>query len=266
MRIDEISFKPQYWEPRSKPIDEAEFMANLHRFSEILSRDPIYRGIANRQHNFMLVNPATSAEPRRSRNVQNQYTLFMDNMQAWSAYPKRSQSIICSSAGHQAGGYGTLYRVLPVNGSKIAVARSADLWFSFSMFSKHEFKVNHFVDQLNELYTHVIGSYLSNTNFDEMIKQIQQLDSQLHADPSIMKKFQHWTPELIDMIEKNFNTPLVDTILTYMDPKTNGFQLFTTATYRESERHGSNEIWTDGPSYLIQSELFNRLEAQNAFK
>lgn len=34
---------------------------------------------------------------RVSRNTTNYYTLFMDNLDEWNAYPKRNESMICTA-------------------------------------------------------------------------------------------------------------------------------------------------------------------------
>lgn len=260
MRIDEIHWKPNYDSQRSVPTSREQFLADRSKFSQILSRPPIFRGIANRSDDFLFVNPKAAATPRRSRNATNQYTLMMDNLPAWQAYPKRSQSIICSSAQHQAGGYGTLYRVLPVNGSKLGICPSADLWFSFPMFSKHEFKLNHFVDSLYELYNQIFKDTLSNTDYQTLVTQVNQLDAKLKENPELVRGA--WHPEFADMYSKNSHAPLMQTFAEYMDPIANGFRLQTTANYDPVDnRAGSHEVWTDGPSYLVKSDIFNRMEA-----
>ena len=56
----------------------------------------IFRGIDESSYSCGYIDPKKGV--RRSANTTNHYTLIMDNSSKWTKYPKRSQSIICSSS------------------------------------------------------------------------------------------------------------------------------------------------------------------------
>lgn len=72
----------------------------------------IYRGLAN-SHHAVLFKPQMPKGTRESANNHNYYTLFMDNTPQWANYPPRSASVIATTDGSTAEGYGTSYIVLP---------------------------------------------------------------------------------------------------------------------------------------------------------
>jgi hypothetical protein len=90
----------------------------------------IFRGINNSgRGNFHFVQPKNFS--RKSANTTNHYTVLMDNSVYWRAYPKRSESIICSSDPLQASSYGYLFFVIPEDVSKILLCPKLDIWISF---------------------------------------------------------------------------------------------------------------------------------------
>ncbi len=88
----------------------------------------LYRGIDN-NGNYLYVNPKKYT--RESSNTMNYYTLINDNSPAWKKYPKRSESIICSTEYSTASDYGDEFVVFPFDNAKIGVCSESDYWFSF---------------------------------------------------------------------------------------------------------------------------------------
>jgi len=102
----------------------------------------IYRGIefygSSKSPRFLEIDPK-KGEPRKSANTFNYYTLLNDNSPKWVSYPKRSQSIICSTLEGGAQGYGTMYYVFPYDNTKIGVCPEDDYWHSFQKVIFYEY-------------------------------------------------------------------------------------------------------------------------------
>jgi hypothetical protein len=87
----------------------------------------IYRGSTSGEYAYAIVDPEQFE--RRSRNTLNYYTLIIDNSPYWSAYPKRSKSIVCSTNSTRASNYGgTTYVVFPYDNCKIGICPGSDIW------------------------------------------------------------------------------------------------------------------------------------------
>ena len=94
------------------------------------TRPVIYRGIGGFNGKYGIVDPSTSDE-RRSANTSNHTTLLMDNLPKWKKYPKRSQSLICSTDHLNASSYGELYYVYPTDKCDIGIVPTTDVWDAF---------------------------------------------------------------------------------------------------------------------------------------
>lgn len=93
------------------------------------SRPSIYRGM-RKNFGYGIIDPKSSPE-RRSSNTSNHTTLLMDNLPSWKGYPKRSQSIICSTQLSYARSYGYVYYIYPSDACKFGVVDSGDVWGGF---------------------------------------------------------------------------------------------------------------------------------------
>ena len=95
----------------------------------------IYRGVHNINVDPKYVDPTQFN--RKSSSTSNFYTVIIDNSPAWSKYPKRSQSLVCSTNFEYASGYGKTYLVIPIDGVPIGVCSEDDFWGSFSNVSSN---------------------------------------------------------------------------------------------------------------------------------
>lgn len=221
--------------------------------SEIKQGRAIYKGIQksfnSKNSNFYLTDP--SKKIRKSRNTQNYYTLLLDNLPSWEGYPKRSQSLICTSSYSKATRYGEVYIVLPFNNSQIAICPYNDIWNSFpllisslgyfnAMFNNHVIPDKNYIDFIGLCFT--MKNYLIR-DFKDQAKH--ELMSQLI---SLFKKAN--SPK---DIENAFNK--------IFDPIKNGF---TKGKIGNIEIPLNREIWTDGKAYLIKLDTnFCRKEILN---
>jgi len=222
-------------EDRSKPIskEEAEKIINT-KCKASLKGTPIYRGKRRTSpFNFGIIDPKKYV--RTSADTLNYYTLLIDHiLPEWKNYPKRSQSIICSTSPEYAKSYGSVYMVYPFDGSKIGVCPRGDIWSSFETFSGELDTFNIDLKMLGEAN----DIKLSETDPKLLKKQIQSLKRDVAYFNPYSKFFKEWVKneklDLLDLIEKAF------------DPKKNGFKLVKAGDKIPFDK----EVWTDGKSIL----------------
>jgi len=220
-------------EDRSKPIskEEAERIINT-KCKASLKGTPIYRGRYFEKGLFLEVDPKEFV--RKSADIKNFYTLLIDYiLPQWKNYPKRSQSIICSTSPEYAKSYGSVYMVYPFDGSKIGVCPRGDIWYSF--LKSLGTTLHMFNDDLEDL-VRLNNIKLSETNPNLFKKQLQSLARRggTYRSKVINKWLSNKKLDLLDLIEKAF------------DPKKNGFKLVKAG----SEIPKNREVWTDGKCIL----------------
>ena len=90
----------------------------------------IYRGMEN---TGALVLGSGNDMERRAANTQNYVNTLVDYiLPAWSDFPKRSKSFICSTSLQDAENFGDrIFVVIPLEGQKIAFSPSSDFWEAF---------------------------------------------------------------------------------------------------------------------------------------
>ena len=200
----------------------------------------VYKGIKN------LDKPVYTTDPRKgyrmSANTSNYYTLLMDNLPVWKDYPKRSRSLICSTNWFKAKRYGNLYIVLPLNGAKFGVCPSHDIWdtdiepnFSFNAvnayYGEQELSESSYPEFLRGL---VHTSY----NFYDSISDLEESHIKHHFAMSVNNAATEQEMEKV--------------LSTYYNPQRLGFKLLPINEI--PSRKTSREVWTDSPSYLINTE------------
>jgi hypothetical protein len=100
---------------------------------------------------------STNAQ-RTSRDADdNAYQVMLDNSPVFPNMPKRGNSFICSSYRDTAASYGTPYVMVPVNGTKIAVAPVSDI---FELFIRTPFYASSPTDMsyVYGLLFHLVGA------------------------------------------------------------------------------------------------------------
>ena len=184
-----------------------------------------------------LVNPA--AKLRVSRFTSNYYTLMLDNLPAWNGWPKRSQSIICTTSIHKASNYGIAkYLVLPMNGARIGVCPEADIWNSFHR-------------KFNTLYSRLVAP----------LKKQSITDKSYSAMMAEIFKYKKW---LLDTFPELASTKNVRAVVgmfdTALNPGTNGFAISDINNIPYVGYGSGVELWTDSQCYMIEinSYFFNK--------
>ena len=232
----------------------------------------IYRGLEdfNGNRECLYVNPKSYV--RESHNTQNYYTWINDNSPKWNKYPKRSESIICTTERDIAVDYGNVYIVFPYDGAKIGVCSNSDYWYSFSHL-RYETKIaslDSFNHQLNSIFENFGKSldYISDYDdlkyafkeFDNIIKESDEewRKSDIEdAEYENIKYEEYKGSRTIDYLIDSENFELLQGYTKYedlmkylqslLDPSKNKFSLKRIGDSLPKDR----EIWTDSKSILI---------------
>jgi len=209
----------------------------------------IYRGISSESiNNFLYINPKKH-KPRKSKNTSNHYTLINDNSPGWKKYPKRSESIICTTDFTYATEYGSkVYVVLPYDGAKIGVCPDEDYWDSFTNVDVPN--MDSFNNQLGLLFEQVHipfddssykGIKLGFKMFDAIIKNGREsIDSLLKDGYSILDGYTDYNNMLLHIQE-------------LLHPDNNNFILSKVGQKLPKNR----EVWTDSESVLISDSTID---------
>lgn len=135
------------------PLLEKKCSKALSHFKK--NREALWRGFKRYKGEHIIMDSSSG------RSIHpNPYYYVMDQ---WKGFPKRSQSIICSTMYGDAKSYsrlGNLYMLFPFDGVKIAVAPDEDVWGSFEWFMPRYF----------------MSSYGKLSSWEEIKKRLENLD------------------------------------------------------------------------------------------
>lgn len=242
-------------EGRSKKISKEQVQSLLEKnCKDALLNDNlvIYRGLKTDSDALYLhVSPA--AYTRVSRNTDNFYTLLLDNLPKWKAYPKRSKSIICSSDSMYAGNMGDPYRVFPYDNANLAICPNEDIWGSFM---DDVGDLSGFNWQLFMLAKHSGLSNMSDTvrTYSDLLSVFEKIDERKKEGRINTKNFNYMS--FFEKYLYNKNLTLLQCMIEVFDPDDHDFELKTPKTYK---RVYKREIWTDSPCVLVISHLANEI-------
>jgi hypothetical protein len=229
-------------------------------YKKMKSKNIIFRGIHGTKYpKYWIQEP----RERKSAYTSNHYNiLFSEILSSWSEYPKRNNSIICTSNSEKAEGYnddnGIIYKVFPKNGSKLGITSKDDIWYSFNnseLLSETSLNyLNHFIDFLIE--RDIIEKNFNWKNLFIMFKneKFQEIFKSF-INPEENPSIGTINRKIGKFFLKNANN-LYNYINEQLDPNKNGFQLITINNYNiKSTINNSYEIWTESPCLLIRNDL-----------
>ena len=205
----------------------------------------MYRGLRKKAEYFN-VDPKKEA-PRRSANSRNYYTFLVDNSPKWKGYPKRSESIICSTGYITSSHYGEVYDVFPYDGAKIGVASSSDFWFSFYNTLGTRKTLNDFNWILYKLSDN-FDVPIDDTNYKSFNKSITLLGKELSKRKDELS--------VLNMITKTWrikSESFIDHLNNLFDPKKNDITLITNPLDLPEDTPLGTEVWTDSKCILSNS-------------
>lgn len=137
--------------------------ANCKKYLSDKNRKMIYRGM-NGKTSYLC---DTSYTKRKSANTSNVYTVILDDTLP-SEFPRRSQSIICTTSYDYASKYGDTFVILPCDNAKIGCTNQSDIWLakyankSFDLYNLAEmFPRNTKIDTIEDFATFIFDKYFS---------------------------------------------------------------------------------------------------------
>lgn len=226
---------------RSKAISEREVHSLLESglFDEALKADPIIRHVARATNDFYYTEP--SKFNRLARNTHNYMNLMVDNFASWRNYPKRSQSLICSS-----NNYSRYHRVLFANNARIGVCPESDFWYSFNMKFLREYGV--YIDAVPDFceilnYTaDTLQVDLSPTDYNAFCKGLEEMSTTAKE----MFPDKDYAPRGVSLF---YLDKVIDLLETHFAPDRNDFLLTSISEFKHIG--DGHEVWSDSNALLI---------------
>jgi hypothetical protein len=244
-----MKFKQFLTESRSKSLKENEAYTLIHKHCKQALKAykdnyVIYRGIFNPINEFLYIDPK-KGKPRRSANTQNYYTLLIDNSPYWKDYPKRSQSIICTTSYKKAMSFDTVYEVFLYDGAKIGICPEDDFWFSF----ENTLGSGNSLDYFNYRFEKMANNFDVNIN-DSNWKTFKKTITNINDE---MKKAGIDNNRTIAPF-KTSKEDLLENLFDLLEPTKNNFKVTTNIKDIGKKSHGNGkEIWTDSKAIMIKS-------------
>jgi len=225
----------------------------------IAKNKPLFRGFRNKAEDAPPSFVDLTKTSRKSQNTSNWYTEIFDNHPEMQDFPKRSKSLVCTTSQNDATGYGEVFAMIPVNGSKIGLVGSSDMWDINVNFFGSKSSLDDPNDFLSFLKDKAYG------NGPPSFGILQRLDKDL-KDPE-SQAFKNLSSALIkpdfDIYERyhirhlktligreDFTKHFLDSLLKSYSPSETGLTVETTATLGITglERQ---EVWFDKGAVLI---------------
>lgn len=226
------------------------------------AKSQIYRGMDTDDNDmFHYIEP--SLYSRRSAYTTSQlnyYTMLIDNLPSWKEYPKRTNSIICSTNINKASKYGAVFNIIPKEGAKIAVCPTSDIWYSFEFIKK--FRADYQLDTFNDFLHTIVKRYMEIHNKSINIYNYKKLVTVLNyaSDNKDKFEFQDFRDNYLmdSCIEHGYNN-LLDYFNEYaFNPDINGFKLLE---YNSKFKVNVGvEVWTESDSIMIPSMFFKQFK------
>jgi hypothetical protein len=223
----------------------------------------IFRGLNRKESKFPDIWIQKPRE-RKSAHTDNYYnTLFSDILSSWSKYPKRNNSIICSTSFRYASNYANddnLFYVFPKNGAKLGICPTLDI---FSSFSDHntfmeDFLLRIFDEAMNILH-YSCGLQSGKGNKEDMIQffkifkknmKIDSIKKELMEDINESDTGNHYLAKKLIKHSDDLYSFLNDEL----SPERNNFILTNIKNFG-SNYNDISEVWTDSPCLLIKRNI-----------
>lgn len=232
----------------------------------------IWRGYENNDDMTMQV--FHGGRMRHSLNAKNYYTLLMDNLPSWKGYPKRSESLICTTHQGSAHDFGTPRMMIPFDTTIVGVCSQNDLWASFprvfdnwelSTMGQFDFAMESLNDYIGKLRKalKLAGPVLGSQDFDDSWNQLSgqiakwtKLVSQI--SPAQLMRFgltdygytQTTNEDVTELCMKKFSCDFMMFLNWLMNPVGNMFQ--KGFAYNCTQNFGTDvEVWFSGPCVIL---------------
>lgn len=254
---------------RGKKVSDEEGVKILEKYCSkswshfLKTGDSLLRGMSMKG-DYYHIDPKSST--RTSQNTLNYYTLILDDIPAWSKYPKRSKSLICTNTRRKAINYGTVYRVFPYDNSNMGMASMPDIWDSFELFPSY-LKLGMLNYALMDLFN-IFNLDDDFRNMRQLADTLQELEIELM---NIEMEDEVWRDDNYDLhndLEDNSlfefwrrsnEKPFYEWFLELFDPKKNNFIVTKDIAKVVKPQVSGNEVWTDGKCLMVGAQEANNL-------
>lgn len=207
----------------------------------------------------------TAQSKRSSENTKNWYTTILDNHPAYSDYPKRSESLICttrwSSALGYAGSEANMIALIPFDTAKIGWVGKADIWRAIVNIDGARESLIGMNDFFNELETLGLN--------DNDWNSFEKFSEQLKTDERLRRK----VAEELKSIGVHGNNIDVNAWLDDFVGKIReayadlGFKLYTPKSLQSISdnfgqiggRNSAYEMWVGGKVLCLSTDVFEEL-------
>jgi hypothetical protein len=198
----------------------------------------IFRGVSSPYGEYGIIKPTTE---RPSANTYNFYTLIINNDPSWKQFPKRQ--VICTTDPQTADGYGNIYLVLPVDGAKIGICKTNDIWDSLTY-------KNLWADDINDEIYRIIRDKekLIPKNIQTDFKFFKKTMSEMTRDKLKEKPLDKRNVIYSDFIDSNYKNLYDFLVKEAFTPVRNQFKV---QNIKNFSIKGFNEVWTDSECVLI---------------
>ena len=270
MRLDKY-IKEQWYSQqldRTQKVDKEFVLEFMKKNKDYRDGGRVFRGLHRLIGGYGYVEPEKFV--RRSKNTENYYTLIIDNSSYWSAYPKRSRSIICTSSPYTADSYGTGYRVIPKDGAKIGECPVSDFWQSFSdsIGRKSLADLNYYINKLLLLIVVQIKKSVLPPiyEYNELKKYFAMVDENKSKIEKVLKDGIKRNDDTYEAIYSVFNfdleyfeknKKLLEVLEERFRPDKNGFKLKNIGDRFERD---DVELWISDPCVLVERHEYENLE------
>lgn len=220
---------------RSKEISKEEAQ-KLIATKCVTTGTPIYRSISGFKADFGFVEPAKY--DRKARNMPNYVIEIMNQSKYWSAFPKRSKSIVCSLGKITHTPFnGISYRVYPFKNAKFGICSTMDFWDAFNELDRRDLDVSSVGFCLKAL----LQDTKSKSIFDITVESIRNIENGTNrwASDNILIQ-----PLLNDHTNEKFIFQIIEK---WLNPKKNDIFVKKAPL---SDFQG--ECWTDSACVLVQ--------------
>lgn len=241
---------------RTQEISENKFLEILSNNCKDFIKRPklLQRSKKDFSGQFSLIDPKLYyRNPLKDDNFgvsTKHHTLLMDNLETWSGFPRRSQSIIGTTNVDQRTLFGRhRYFIIPFDGVKFGVAPSADLWACDAWINIDDWRKRYYT--FNTRFSDMMKSFeISDRNYDEMISDLQREYDKWKTKPGVgralwdlfdildRKKFQYIEDGLNELLKpSSFRGSDIDSL--------EGFQVMNYSEIKNLDTWELYEFWTD---------------------
>lgn len=208
----------------------------------------IYRGIELIPDTILVSDP--KLVKRDSVGLKrNYYMMHLDNSKNWEKFPKRSNSLICTTSQAEAAFWGRVFNVIPFDGAKFAVINQSDIWnLSYKILPTSSLK------SITDIFKYIEDTYYNKkvNTYSELLKFYKFIEKNY-------KSFKMYDINMERMFKEyeKYNTSFFEFMEIVYHPKNVNTKLIR---YNNNYKHGKerNEMWTNSKCILVDNIFYNK--------